>query len=88
RLLDLQRAISLEKNEASIGSEVVVLIDRLTGTKHGAAAEGRTSKQALEVDGVIQLRAARGARPGEFVRARITGACEHDLVGELAVPAR
>jgi ribosomal protein S12 methylthiotransferase len=94
RVLDLQRSIALEKNEALIGREVEVLIDRV---EEGGGVVGRTAGQALDVDGVTRIvgrtwsaMAAEGAengaphpRPGEFVRVRITGAYEDELAGEL-----
>jgi len=79
QLLDLQRTITLEKNEARIGSVVTALIDRVDA----AAATGRTNGQALEVDGVVQIADATRIRPGQFVSVRITGAMDQDLSGSL-----
>jgi ribosomal protein S12 methylthiotransferase len=78
RLLDLQAAISLEKNETLVGKEVTVLVDR-TGPDGDV---GRTAGQALDVDGVVHLPALSGVEPGSFVQVVITAAHEHDLVGE------
>jgi ribosomal protein S12 methylthiotransferase len=91
RLLDLQRTITLEKNEALIGSTRTVLIDRLAGrdidddidSDPGRGAIGRTCAQALEVDGVVHLADAGRARPGRFVNVRITEALEQDLAGTI-----
>jgi ribosomal protein S12 methylthiotransferase len=91
RLLDLQRTITLEKNEALIGSTRTVLIDRLAGrdidddidSDPGRGAIGRTCAQALEVDGVVHLAEAGRARPGRFVNVRITEALEQDLAGTI-----
>jgi ribosomal protein S12 methylthiotransferase len=105
RLLDVQRGISQERNEALLGREVTVLIDSLVGrdTAAGGAAAtgdgavagdgaatgdargavGRTARQALEIDGVVHIAAAGGARPGDFVRARITDVIENDMTAEL-----
>ncbi len=76
RLLDVQRGISLERNEARVGSDQVVLIDKVD-----EIAIGRTRGQALEVDGVVTMDAPADAQPGEFVTVRITEAVEQDLVG-------
>jgi ribosomal protein S12 methylthiotransferase len=90
RVLDLQRVITLERNEAWVGRDVPVLIDRLVGRSMEAdgledavalGAIGRTKGQALEVDGVVHITEAAGARAGEFTRVRITEALEDDLVG-------
>jgi ribosomal protein S12 methylthiotransferase len=61
QLLEVQRGITLERNEQWVGREVDVLIDSVTGrdgedgTAHERGAIGRTSGQALEVDGVVHL---------------------------------
>jgi ribosomal protein S12 methylthiotransferase len=91
RLLDLQRSVTLEKNESLIGTIHTVLIDRLAGrdidddvdADPGRGAIGRTYAQALEVDGVVHIADAGRAGPGEFVRVRITDALEQDLVGKI-----
>ena len=75
QLLDLQRSITLEKNEARIGSVQTVLVDRV--------GVGRTQGQALEVDGVVNLAGAKKVKAGDFVRVRITDAIDHDLAGEI-----
>lgn len=83
RLLDIQRAITLEKNEEWIGREVLVLVDDVEGED---VARGRTAGQALEVDSVVRLRGAEGVRPGEFVSARIERAWEEVLEGAVLGP--
>jgi len=89
RLLDVQRGITLERNEQWVARDVQVLIDSVSGrdaedgTEYGRGAVGRTRGQALEVDGVVHLADARGARPGDFVNVRIVDALEDDLIGEI-----
>jgi tRNA A37 methylthiotransferase MiaB len=58
RLLDHQRAISLERNEARIGLQTTVLVDEVDGD---GLAVGRAPWQAAEVDGVVQIEGAAGA---------------------------
>ncbi|NJD10439.1 MAG: 30S ribosomal protein S12 methylthiotransferase RimO [Gemmatimonadetes bacterium] len=90
RLLEVQRGITLERNELWVGREVTVLIDGVTGrdaadgTEYGRGASARTPGQALEVDGIVHIADARGAEPGQFVRARITDALEDDLMGAIS----
>jgi ribosomal protein S12 methylthiotransferase len=85
RLLDLQRAIALETNEALTGTEAVALVDRLIGrdsARERASARGavvRTERQALEIDDVTHVRDAGDARPGDFIRVRITDALDDAL---------
>jgi ribosomal protein S12 methylthiotransferase len=88
RLLDLQRAIGLERNERWVGRDTELLVDEVTVREsRGAPAVrslvGRTRAQALEVDGVVHVADARGAAPGDRVRVRITQALEDDLIGEI-----
>jgi ribosomal protein S12 methylthiotransferase len=93
RLLEVQRGISQERNEQWLGREVSVLIDSLTGrdSEHPElvagerGAVGRTSRQALEIDGTVHLPDAHGARPGEFVRAVVRDVVENDLRAEIPV---
>jgi len=88
RLMDLQRTITLERNEAQVGSVRTVLVDSVEGRDtemagpDGRSAIGRTAGQALEVDGVVHLADAGDAAPGRFVQVRVTGALEDDLLGE------
>jgi len=85
RVLELQRAIALEKNEARIGGETTVLVER--SGRRGELV-GRTPWQAPELDGIVSVRGgtAPAARPGDFVRARIievAGRSEDDLVARI-----
>ena len=79
-LLDLQARISREKNRALVGQTVDVLIDR----RDGRSAEGRTWREAPEVDGTVRVTGS-SAEPGEFVRVRITTANAFDLAGHVVV---
>jgi ribosomal protein S12 methylthiotransferase len=67
RLAELQSAILREKLAALVGREAELLVDR--AGLH--AAEARLASQAPEIDGGVILRGP--ARPGEWVRARLTG---------------
>ena len=91
RLFDLQRSITLERNEAWVGRTVEVLVDEVVGRDteiDGDSAErgavGRTKGQAIEVDGVVHIEDARNVEAGQFVSVRITEALEDDLIGEVA----
>ena len=69
------------------GTPVDVLIDSITGrdmadpaaSSGDRGAVGRTACQALEIDGVVHVDAARGAKPGDFVKVTITDVLENDL---------
>ena len=80
QLMEVQAEISLRKNGALVGRDLEVLVE---GNLAGRATRfrGRTAVQAPDIDGMVMLRG--DARPGEFVRARITQARTYDLVGEV-----
>ena len=88
-VLDVQRSITLQRNEARVGREVTVLIDRVTGREtempgdDARGAVGRTAGQALEIDGVVYIENARDAEAGQFRRVRLTSATEQDFTGEV-----
>jgi ribosomal protein S12 methylthiotransferase len=83
RFMQLQAQISARKLAAKVGRTVDVLVDEVRGT----TAIGRTKADAPEIDGTIAVRAAKGAKPGEFLRAAVTAATEHDLQGKCVGPA-
>lgn len=79
-LMAVQEQISLEKNQARIGREFKVIVDRFEGDN----AIGRTEYDSPEVDDeVIFPCTRRGVRIGDFVRVRVTDALENDLLAEL-----
>jgi ribosomal protein S12 methylthiotransferase len=90
RLVSLQEEISLSRQITFLGHELEVLVDAVNAD---GSAEGRSFREAPDVDGVIDLQCSEIAfRVGEKVRAAITEAFEHDLsaraVGaRTAVPA-
>jgi ribosomal protein S12 methylthiotransferase len=80
KLMEIQRTISLEHNEAKIGAVVRVLIDR----KEGANFYGRTEADSPEVDNEVILDATSNyARVGDFIEVKITDATEYDLYGVI-----
>ena len=82
-LMALQQTISLQKNEARVGREYRVLVDRREGDYYIA----RTEFDSPEVDDEVLIPATRRLAIGSFQRVRITQAMEHDLMAEL-LPAR
>jgi ribosomal protein S12 methylthiotransferase len=86
RVLEAQAAISQRINEARVGEERTVLIERESARFPGHF-EGRTEFQAPEVDG-ITLVTGEGLRVGEFARVRIEEATCYDLAGAVVDDAR
>lgn len=80
QLMDVQRTITLDKNEQRVGTVQTVVVDKAS---NAGSAIGRTRGQALEVDGVVMINEAEGVQPGDFVQVRITDAADNDLEGLL-----
>jgi ribosomal protein S12 methylthiotransferase len=81
RFMTRQAEISRDRLRRKVGTEQEVIVD----TVGRDFAVGRTMADAPEIDGVIHLNGA-GFRPGERLRARVTGADTHDLSGVRAAP--
>jgi ribosomal protein S12 methylthiotransferase len=82
RVMDLQREIATEDNQARIGSTVEVIIDSVAeGESHHFV--GRTEGDAPEVDGRVLIHGPADAEIGSFRRVFITDAREYDLEGRL-----
>lgn len=87
KLLSLQRRLSRRRLRALRGREAVALVDG-PSAEHPWVMQGRLATQAPEVDGVVVLSGGPVA-PGDFVRVKITGSADYDVVGEvLEVVAR
>ena len=86
-IMDLQAAISREKNEALIGTIQQVMIDGLD--PESGRWSGRTQAHAPEVDGVVFVeqpatrRSGQFLQPGEIVKVKIGEALDYDLVGAI-----
>lgn len=79
RLLEVQRGVVEELNQARLGTGELVLVDEVL-TEEEFSAVGRTRWQAHEVDTVIWLKGEFQA--GEFAPVKITGSLGYDLVAE------
>ncbi|MCX8051151.1 MAG: 30S ribosomal protein S12 methylthiotransferase RimO [Chlorobi bacterium] len=77
-LMELQRDISLERNQALIGQQVRAIVDEVLPNGEYRC---RTEADAPEVDGELYLRAESPLRPGDIVVATVTDAAEYDLFG-------
>ncbi len=81
-LMATQAPISRNRNEALVGTQLEVLVERTTSS----AAVGRTYRDAPEVDGEILLDDC-SADPGSFVLAAVEAAETHDLRGRVIASA-
>ncbi|MDR0569904.1 MAG: 30S ribosomal protein S12 methylthiotransferase RimO [Clostridiales Family XIII bacterium] len=83
-VMNLQRRLSLELNEAMIGRELLVLVEE---ENEDGSFCGRTEYDAPEIDnGVVFERGGHQGeiRPGMFVKVKVTGAGDYDLFGVVA----
>jgi len=79
-LMALQQSISLQKNEARVGTTCRVLVDRREGDYYVA----RTEYDSPDIDDEVLITASRRIPIGSFQRVVITQAMEHDLMARLA----
>ncbi|MDE7436196.1 MAG: 30S ribosomal protein S12 methylthiotransferase RimO [Lachnospiraceae bacterium] len=81
-VMELQEEIIFEKNETLTGREFYAFIEGRVADED--AYVGRTYRDAPEIDGYIFVHTDRELMTGDFVKVRVTGAYEYDLIGELA----
>lgn len=79
-MMELQQEIAFEAAQAMEGEILTVMVE-------GKIAEDdayvtRTYKDAPGVDGYLFVRTTRSMMSGDFIKVRVTGAHEYDLLGE------
>lgn len=79
RLMNLQQAISREKNEAKLNQVFDVLFDR----KESGYFYGRTRHDSPEVDNEVLVSADQYVRVGDFAKVHIDDCTEYDLYGHI-----
>jgi ribosomal protein S12 methylthiotransferase len=82
-LMELQRGISFDKNLALVGRTMTALVDRTVEDDAEYGAVVRTVAQALDVDGVTNVRGGEELVPGSMVEVEIVDALDYDLVAEV-----
>lgn len=81
-IMELQQDISLELGGQRVGQELLVFVEGKVTDEE--AYVGRTYADAPGVDGYIFINTSEQLMSGDFVRVRVTGALEYDLIGEKA----
>ena len=77
----LQQEVILDANEARIGEHLEVMIE---GELPGEGVYiGRSYRDAPDVDGYVFVQNDRPLVSGDFIRVRISGAWEYDLLGVI-----
>ena len=80
RIMEIQSAISYEKNKAKIGKSFKVLFDKI----ENGHFVGRTEGDSPEVDNEVLIPVKGNyVRLGDFAEVTITDASEYDLIGVL-----
>lgn len=80
-LMALQQEIAFDAAASMEGCLVTAMIEGKVADEDVYVA--RTYKDAPDVDGFLFLQTGRELMTGDFVRVRITGSHEYDLMGEL-----
>lgn len=80
-IMELQQEISLDKGQDRVGRIVEAVVEGKVADED--AYVGRTYADTPGVDGYVFIHTPYGLMSGDFVRVRVTGALEYDLIGEL-----
>jgi ribosomal protein S12 methylthiotransferase len=80
-VMELQQEIAFEKSENMVGRILDVMIEGKVADE--SAYVGRTYMDAPNVDGYIFVNSGELFMSGDFVRVKVTGASEYDLIGEV-----
>lgn len=81
RIMALQQEIAFEKAEDMIGSVLTVMVEGRIADENAYVT--RTYRDAPGVDGYLFLNTGANLMTGDFVRVRVTGSNEYDLIGEI-----
>lgn len=80
-IMELQQEIAFDLADDMIGREVLVLIEGKVVDEN--AYVGRTYRDAPNVDGLIFVNTEAELISGDFVKVKVTGALDYDLIGEV-----
>lgn len=78
-LMSAQQRVSQKNNEARVGKNYKVIIDR----KEGEYFIGRTEYDTPEVDNEVLIKSEKALKQGHFYEVKITEATAYDLMAEL-----
>ena len=80
-LMELQQEIAFDKAADMIGWEGYVMIEGKVADEN--VFVGRTYKDAPNVDGLVFVSSDEEFLSGDFVKIKVTGSYEYDLIGEV-----
>ena len=79
--MELQQDISMELGERKVGQTVTVMVEGKVADENAYVA--RSAADAPGVDGYVFVNTDETLVSGDFVKVKITGALEYDLIGEI-----
>lgn len=79
-IMELQQDIAFEKSESMKGRVLEVMIEGKVADEN--VYVGRTYMDSPNVDGLIFVNTGLDLMSGDFLRVRVTGALDYDLIGE------
>ena len=80
-IMEIQQELAFEKAESRIGEIMSVMIEGKLADEN--AYVGRTYMDAPNIDGNIFITTEETLESGQFVKVKVTGASEYDLIGDL-----
>lgn len=80
-IMELQQEIAFEQSAAMVGRILDVMIEGKVADE--PAYVGRTYMDAPNVDGYIFVNSGELFMSGDFVKVKVTGSAEYDLIGEV-----
>lgn len=80
-IMELQQEIAFEAAQDMMGKELYAMVEGKVADEDAYVA--RTYKDAPNVDGYLFINTDRSLMSGDFVKVRITGSYEYDLIGEI-----
>ncbi|MGN0277583.1 MAG: 30S ribosomal protein S12 methylthiotransferase RimO [Hominisplanchenecus sp.] len=81
-ILELQQEIAFEKAADMVGREFYVMVEGKVADEPAYVA--RTYGDAPDIDGYLFINTGEVLLSGDFVKVRVTGSAEYDLIGEIA----
>ena len=79
--MELQQEIAFAKAESMVGRTLTVMIEGKVADEDAYVA--RTYRDAPDVDGYLFITADATLMSGDFVKVKVTGSNEYDLIGEI-----
>ena len=80
-IMELQQEISFEKAEEMVGKSLWCMVEGKVADEYAYVA--RTYKDAPGVDGYLFIQTIEELMSGDFVKVKVTGADDYDLIGEI-----